>query len=362
MEKKRAIIITAVFALMVFGFALWHLLLPDSEISVFERRKLDQAPKISTESIFNGEFSKDLEDYLLDQFPMRQKFVTLNTSLRYYALGQTQQDDIYLQEDSAFEAKPMKETEIKAAAVLFQKIHEQHLQNSRVYYSVIPDKAAFMDDQGQPKMDYDRLHEILAENFPGGERIDIAQLLSKEDYYKTDLHWKQENIYPVAQTLAEAMGAELIPFEQFEHHSLEPFYGSYYSRSPKPLKAETLTYLTSPMTQRALVSSSEFPGRRPVYMPDYIDGVDGYDVFLHGPQPLLTVEIPNAKTQRELVIFRDSFGSSIAPYFLGAYSKITLVDLRYMSSALLEQYVSFEGADVLFLYSAALLNGGTVLK
>ena len=362
MEKKRAITITAVFALLVFGFALWHLLMPDGEISVFERRKLEQKPQFNRESIFDGTFSKDLEDYLLDQFPLRQKFVTLNTSMRYYALGQTQQDDIYLQDGSAFEAKSMNETGIKAAANRMEAISQQHLQNSKVYYAVIPDKNAFMEDQGQPKMDYELINALLSEKLPNATAVEIASLLSAEDYYKTDLHWKQECIYPVAEKLAGAMGAELVPFAQYQQNSLSPFYGSFYSRSPKPLKAETLTYLTSPMTQRAFVTSSEFPGRRPVYMPDYISGADGYDVFLHGAQAFLSVEIPNAQTQRELVIFRDSFGSSIAPYFLGAYSKITLVDLRYMNSALLEQYVNFEGADVLFLYSAGILNNGTILK
>ena len=362
MEKKRAIVITAVFALLVFGFALWHILLPDGEISVFERRKLEQKPQLSSESIFDGSFSKDLEDYLLDQFPLRQKFVALNTSMRYYAFGQTRQDDMYLQDGSAFEAKPMNETGIKAAANRIEAIAQQHLQNSKVYYSVIPNKNAFMEDQGQPKTDYGFIYKTLGEKLPNATAVEISSLLSAEDYYKTDLHWKQECIYPVAEKLAEAMGADLVPFEKYTQNSLSPFYGSFYSRSPKPLKAETLTYLTSSMTQRAFVTGSEFNGRRPVYVPDYISGVDGYDVFLHGAQAFLTVEIPNVQEKRELIIFRDSFGSSIAPYFLGAYSKITLVDLRYMNSMLLEQYVDFEGADVLFLYSAGVLNNGTILK
>ncbi len=362
MEKKRAILITAVFLALVFGFALWHLLLPDGEISVFERRKLAQAPNVSRESIFSGEFSEDLEEYLLDQFPMRQKFVNLNTSVRYYALGQTQQDDIYLQGNSAFEADTLEEGQVQIAANKIESICQEHLQNSKVYYAVIPDKAAFMEDRGQPRMDYERLREILQSTLTSAEEIDIWPLLSQEDYYDTDLHWKQENIYPVAQKLAEEMGMEPVPFEAYESHTLEPFYGSYFARSPRPLQADSLTYLTSSYTQRAFVTGAEFQGRRPVYMPDLLTGVDGYDVYLHGAQALLTIEVPNAQTDRELVIFRDSFGSSIAPYFLGAYSKVTLVDLRYMSSMLLSQYVDFENADVLFLYSTAIINNGSILK
>ena len=63
----------------------------------------------------------------------------------------------------------------------------------------------------------------------------------------------------------------------------------------------------------------------------------------------------------ELVVFRDSFGSSLAPLLAGSYRKITLIDLRYISSDLLESYVRFQEQDVLFLYSALIWNqSGTI--
>lgn len=90
--------------------------------------------------------------------------------------------------------------------------------------------------------------------------------------------------------------------------------------------------------------------------------MDGYDVFCAGAQSVVTIESPLAKTDRELILFRDSFGSSLAPLFLEGYRRVTLVDLRYLSSSLLEQFVDFHGQDVLFLYSTSLLNSGMLLK
>ena len=55
-------------------------------------------------------------------------------------------------------------------------------------------------------------------------------------------------------------------------------------------------------------------------------------------------------------MFRDSFGSSIAPLFMENYNKITLIDLRYISSDILNNYIKFENQDVLFLYSVVILN------
>ena len=84
--------------------------------------------------------------------------------------------------------------------------------------------------------------------------------------------------------------------------------------------------------------------------------MDLYEVFLSGPRALMTIENSFATTDKELILFRHSFGSSIAPLFAGCYRKITLIDIRYISPSILDRFVNFENTDVLFLYSAQVLN------
>ena len=74
------------------------------------------------------------------------------------------------------------------------------------------------------------------------------------------------------------------------------------------------------------------------------------------------MENPHAETDRELVLFRDSFGSSLAPLLLPAYSKITLVDLRYIATDLVKEYVEFTSQDVLFVYSYWVVNNAAMLR
>ena len=87
-------------------------------------------------------------------------------------------------------------------------------------------------------------------------------------------------------------------------------------------------------------------------------------MFLSGATALITVENPLAapKTDRELIIFRDSFGSSLAPLLLSDYAKITLVDLRYIAWSYLKQFVEFDNQDILFIYGTTLLNDSYTLK
>ena len=89
---------------------------------------------------------------------------------------------------------------------------------------------------------------------------------------------------------------------------------------------------------------------------------DPYELFLSGSKSLLTIENPYAESDRELVMFRDSFGSSLAPLLVSGYAKITLVDIRYISPELLDRFIDFESQDVLFIYSAPVLNNSITLK
>ena len=91
-------------------------------------------------------------------------------------------------------------------------------------------------------------------------------------------------------------------------------------------------------------------------------GKDPYEMFLSGSLSLITIENENAKTDKELVIFRDSFGSSIAPLFVEGYKKITLVDIRYIHPDMLEKYIEFNNQDVLFMYSTSVLNNSETIK
>ena len=93
-----------------------------------------------------------------------------------------------------------------------------------------------------------------------------------------------------------------------------------------------------------------------------LEGEDPYSVFLSGSKSLLTITNPSADTDRELVIFRDSFASSLAPLLTSAYAKITLVDIRYVQPERLGRWLTFDSQDVLFLYSVSVLNHSETLK
>ena len=92
------------------------------------------------------------------------------------------------------------------------------------------------------------------------------------------------------------------------------------------------------------------------------DSKDPYEFFMSGNQPIVKIENPKNKDGKKLVVFRDSFASSLMPLLAQGFSEVTMVDLRYMNSALLQKMVDFSDAQILFIYSANLLNNSTSMK
>ena len=97
MEKKskKRYAMAPVAALWLI-LAVWCWLRPSDASSVSERRPLTQFPGISVESLGNGSFMEKFEDYTLDQFPLRDAFRTLKSLFHYYAMNQSDNNDIYI--------------------------------------------------------------------------------------------------------------------------------------------------------------------------------------------------------------------------------------------------------------------------
>ena len=259
---------------------------------------------------------------------------------------------------------PLKEDALHYAGERFQNIYEKYLKDSgsRIYLSLIPDKNYFLgENSGHLSMDYEKLFEIMQEELSYAEYIDITELLDIEDYYKTDVHWRQEKIVDVAKEIGSALGITLE--NQYEIKTLEDkFYGVYFGQSALDLPGEELYYFTNETLEQCTVYNYENDKTLGIYDLEKAAGNDPYEIYLSGPVSLMKIENPNAQTEKELVVFRDSFGSSLIPLLAEGYRTITLVDIRYIQSEFLSNFVDFTDKDVLFLYSTVVLNNSETLK
>ncbi len=365
-KKIRALgagLLLAVWAALT-GFAWFS---APKAISEAERRPLAQAPTLSAETLLNGKFMAGFEDFSLDQFPLRDSFRTLKSLFHYYVLNQKDNNGIYLVGDYAAKLDfPLKEESVTHATDRFNYIYETYLKGSgsAIFTAVVPDKGYYLaNENGYPAMDYEKLFSLVREKMPWAYHVDITDCLDISNYYYTDTHWRQEHLLKVAEKLSSALGVTAPKSEDFTKVQVErPFYGVYYGQAALPMEPEALYILESELLKGCKVYDFETGKYGSVYDESKLDSKDLYEIYLSGMKSLLRIENPNAKTDRELIVFRDSFGSSLAPLLVQDYKSVTVVDIRYVSPVMLGRFLEFAGQDVLFLYSTLVLNDSSQIK
>ena len=361
LNSFRVLSVAAVWAVLTL-FVWFH---PAKEISESERRPLAQRPEISVGAVLDGSYMADFESYSLDQFPGRDGFRKLKSLLHFYVLNQKDNNDIYLTDGFAVKQEyPLNVDSVDHALDRFNYLYERYLTDSDVYVAVVPDKGQYLAEKsGHLALHFGKLNSILLDRMPFATPIDLYSHLDAQDFYRTDIHWRQENLIPAAQAICQALNISVPRQEDFTVTSLDrPFYGVYYGQAALPMEPDTMCLLESALLKNCQVYDYETGQYSGIYDLEKLDSRDLYDVFLSGPRSLLTIENPAAETDRELILFRDSFGSSIAPLLVQGYAKIHLVDIRYIQIDVLDRFLSFDGQDVLFLYSTSVLNNSQTIK
>ena len=336
---------------------------PRREVSEAERRRLEQFPKLSWQTVLDGRFMSKLETFSQDQFPLRDVFRGVKAVFGYDVLHRLDNNGIYLADGYAAKLEyPLNEPSVASAIQKFWRIKELYLQNSdKIVFAVAPDKGYYLaQSNGYPAMDYEKLFSMVSA-VDWAEYVDLTDCLSADCYYRTDTHWRQETLLPAAEKIAAALGVSI--GDDYVPVKLErPFYGVYYGQAALPMEPDDMYVLESDTLRGCTVTNHETGTTASVYDMTKVNSRDLYDVFLSGAVSVLTVENPAAKTDRELIVFRDSFGSSLVPLLVPGYAKVTLLDIRYIPTEYLNQFVEFGSQDVLFLYSPLVLNNSAMLK
>lgn len=378
-SKIKDFVQVIIIGLFVFVFFFWCIIKPGPAYSERERRPLKEFPTLSVDTLLKGDkaggFMGEFQTYSTERFPLRDMYMSIKSTVDYYFFKQLDSNGYFFVDGNVGQiVHPWNENSFAWALECFDHLNENAIKdkNCNVYVSVIPDKNAFIIDKyGYIGMDYDKALSYVEDNMSYAEYIDITDLLSLDDYYKTDTHWRQEMITDVADRLAAEMGAELKG--EYTKVKLDELYGgTLYDKSPIPVDKEEFYYLNSDIIDDCVLKYFDEMGKlteTTVY--DLENGLekDAYEIFLNGfNQSVLILENPNATTDKELVVFRDSFGSSLIPLLASGYKTITVIDIREIASSYVVRFIeqglidSFDNKDVLFIYSTLVLNNSSQLK
>ena len=347
MTKLTQRLTAAIFCLFIGGFGILHLLLPDRTFSPVENRNLSQAPVFSWESLVDGTFTSDLEEYLADQFPLRDGWMGLKT--RYeYLLGHREFNNVYLCGDTLISHITDTSRAQQNLDYLRRLVEKTDLP---VYLGLIPTAEEVWRDklpQGAPA--FDQLAYLEEAKDTGALWVDIAGALQahagEDIFYRTDHHWTSLGAYYGYAALTEAMGLEAQPLGEKVTVS-EDFNGTLYSTSGVHwLRPDAMDRYVS---GESVTVENGYTGEMGVlYVDSFLGEKDKYSSFLGGNNPLYIVRNPDAATDRKLLVVRDSYSDSLAPFLSQTYAEVHLLDLRYYRTSV-AQYAEDMGADAIFV-------------
>lgn len=365
-SKKAYIAVIALFLVFTFGFFVMFVALPKAEYSSMEKRYLAEFPEISPQSFVSGELTSALEGgesggYIPDHFPFRSLFVGVNA---YWNLltGTTASNGYYYGDDGYIITKPAAANRSEQNLSLINSFSASF---DEVTLMVVPSAGYVLSDKlPQNSVDYpDReVYAYIEDN--AAENIQVCSVTEEFEakhregtqlYYRTDHHWTSEGAYAAYTALCDALGQTPVAREEFTVSEYPDFYGTTYSssgyflRNPDTLEIWENKSLSEGISVE-ITEGSNTETYDSMYFPAHLEEDDMYPVFLDGNHALVKITNENAKSQRTLLMVKDSFAHCAAPFLAENYSKVIMVDLRYYKLPV-SMLAESEGADdILFLY------------
>ena len=367
-RRKRSLCFRTLFivmAVLILLFDLIFFILPDKEISETENRKLQLFPKLNFTTLTNGKFETLFDNYVADQFPGRNGWVSMKSTVDRFA-GKTENRDIFLGKDGYLIQNMQMPTE-EAYAKRIDEIKTLAATHGNVtFYTLIaPTALSVLDDKlpaNAPAVDENiLLDRIKADLTEGGITfIDTREALktaAKEEqvYYRTDHHWTTDGAYAAYLEMAEQLS---LPGKDTVYQKklvTDSFSGTLTASSGFRTGESDEIYVYLPEAEQNITVTYVEEGTRKgsFYESGNLEVKDQYTIFFNGNYPQIRIENPNASSDKVLLVVKDSYANCFVPFLAGDYKRILMVDPRYYEGDL-NTLIESEGAtDVLYLYNIA---------
>lgn len=364
--------LVTLFLTAIFVFAVLFWVLPDRETSERENRQLADMPKLTVESVLDGKFTADIAEYMADQFPGRDFFVTVK-AMAETALGKGGNNGVLFGAgETLVTREDLPNTDnMRTNLAAIGAFSDWCAARDIPTVTAVTGRTADVLDHTLPAY-YgaaysDRLWDTLhAEaDAAGVSLLDLrAPLRTRAQageyvYYRTDHHWTTLGAYYGYADIADALGVEAHPLADFERRTVSlSFLGTTWSTAGASwINADTMEFFRFPgdgaFTTTIVDNGRTFAG---FYDMDYLAKKDKYSAFIGGNNALVTVTADAADDSREtLLLVKDSFAHAAVP-FLARHYDLVILDLRYYKKSVADLTEEYGVDQVLFLYNVDTLT------
>ena len=378
MKKKTAVATSVIFLVLLFGLAIINLALPKKAFSENENRALQPFPSLTVDSLLDTSFTSDFDTYITDHFAFRDFWVGAKT-LAEVALQKKDSGGAYFGKDGylierhdltdnipQFSSRYINREQYAKNLQYVKEFTEQMQQNYQVdvHTMIVPTASYVLHDKlpaFAPEVDQDELLIQARETIPGF--IDLRNALRghKDEYiyYRTDHHWTSLGACYAYQQWCETVGLPVRDVSWYRQEILsEDFLGTTYSKATLyTAQPDTITAFLPPEDAPVTVTYNEGAGTSEkvsdsMYERSHLENKDKYPVFLDGNQPITRIDT-QVQNGRKLLIIKDSYANTFAPFAANDFEQVYMLDLRHYKASVSEFVQEHGITDVLVLYNVA---------
>lgn len=356
----------------VFGVAALGVCLPARAFSPAENRYLEQKPKFSWKAFFDGSYGESYEAYLSDQFPARETWVRVKTGAERLQ-GREDGNGVYFGKDGylieKFDREAVETEQLSKnldGLAAFVKKQQDSLGENRVRVMLVPSVSQILEDKlplFAAPYDQGQVTELLAGRLTeiGADKsavVPVEEELKRHGeepvFYRTDHHWTSLGAYYGYRAWAKSAGLTPWPQEAFEVTDVShDFYGTVQAKVGTLVPPDTMLKYTprQPVSYRVTYDGGG-EEREGLYTEEALETRDQYFFYLDGNHGLTEIKNQDIveKDDRRLLIVKDSFANSFAPFAVNHFGRTYMVDLRYFNASL-DVFMEREKiTDVLVLY------------
>lgn len=373
----------ALFSIVLLAVPIVTLALPKQERSENENRTLKELPTLvdrnklsKAENLSdviksvkwsyiterkNPSYMDDIETYLSDHLAGRELWVVASNKMERLS-GKQEINEVFTADNRMIQVfKEYDEETVSASleaidifAAKFPDVPMYFMlapTSQEIYSSLMPSYGGYLSEKNFIEGCYgktENLTSIDCLSFLSGHRDEYI-------YYRTDHHWTSLGAYYAYAAAARQLGYSAYGLNAFNIETASSsFRGTLFSKTlDSTVTPDSIDYYHLTSNEPA-VKMTVFDGREQteydsLYVRDYLAVKDKYSSFTGSNSPLINIEtdVDNGKS---LLLIKDSYAHSLVPFLSKHYSKITMVDMRYINVGL--DYFSINVND----YSQVLIS------
>lgn len=388
-----------IFLLIIYLFTILNLLTPKNKtISEVENRTLAQKPVYSLDNLLSGKYFRDFESFFADHFFDRENLVQISKDITTLK-GIKREEEVYLVDfagqnvggndnedeskkpedknqvasttgnllilnDTVMELYKFNEEKSKLYADTINKVSGKLGENVKVYSMLVPVQIEFLTNEKYKNLSDSQLDAIkfVNDNFldniiPVDAYTPIKEHIDEYVYYRTDHHWTALGAYYGYLGFAATAELEAVPLNNYKKNEAQDYLGHISTVNPSETvnnNPDNVVYYVPPVkTDMQVFYYDKETGEKKSYKGDVINKKyvfldQKYGIFLGGDFALGVIKT-NVRTDKKIMVIKDSYGNAFIPFLTPHYSEIYVVDPRHYKESIVDLVNKNGIGEVLFL-------------